>query len=291
MEQVGRQIKSCRCSPQRWLSNLTTKSHIYESTMASATAVVINHQSKAYKKQALELLRISFKIISVDAIRKSHAHFNYDFTMPLHLLTNVNEALMDERQGAILKLAPFLEGCSRIVLKCERHDKRPRIVDRVLLREIDANPALNSKENRRPITIKNGNVQREEDEGCVGLKKSSVVLPDEFTCGCGFGENVFEEICQCMQGHLFCKQCVLLHFQEQVFGLLIRPLQRYLVDTTTQEGMSLKESVEKYSCLCAVMMIMIGGLNSWSIFDLVRRSALPNTTTPILWSIISICKC
>ena len=79
------------------------------------------------------------------------------------------------------------------------------------MEEVDAIPGLNCKENRQQQ--QQAHIQEEQD------KKEQPPLVPGLECGCCYGDFAFEELCQCDEAHLFCKECISTHVTEQIFGL------------------------------------------------------------------------
>ena len=174
-------------------------------------------RSKTYKRQSLELLKYTFRRISVKAIRTAFEHYMFAFIPTFKVLSSI-QTLFDHSNEeepflqAVLGTAPFLESVDRIIIKNNRDVKRrPRITDNTLIQELDTIPEMNEKENY-PETI---NILDDDDYNNDAPKAKEL----DVECGCCYGDFAFEDLCQCMDGHLFCPDCIRMHVEEQLFGL------------------------------------------------------------------------
>lgn len=194
------------------LSRRLGRSDLSLSTMIPAPAT-------KYKNQGLELLKYSFPRFSVKAIGIVFRNADFDFRASFESLAavrdrflglNDNEVINDETLH-LEKLAPALVGVTDIIIKRDRQTKRrPRPTDPNLLAAIDNIPELNQKENRDPNLV----VDLTYDDDDDALIKETF----EYECGCCFGEYPFDDMCACRNGHMFCKDCLRGHIEEEVFG-------------------------------------------------------------------------
>jgi hypothetical protein len=172
-------------------------------------------RTNAYKNQAMQQLKFTFRRLSVEAIQLSFENSKFHFTSAFRILSTVNasehEDQVDQRVR-ILNNAPFLVSVDRVFLKGPRKIKPSRIVDKTLMEEVDAIPELNCKENRQQQQ------QTQIQEALDKKQKEQPPVPG-LECGCCYGEFAFEELGQCEDAHLFCKACIKAHVTEQIFGL------------------------------------------------------------------------
>jgi TRIAD3 protein (E3 ubiquitin-protein ligase RNF216) len=76
--------------------------------------------------------------------------------------------------------------------------------------EVDAISEMNSKENRPR------NIEARVEDKKIGAKEA--LMKETLECGCCYGDIIFDDMCQCDEGHLFCKTCIQHYVEEQVFG-------------------------------------------------------------------------
>ena len=183
------------------------------------------HQAGAngYNKEAMIILRNSFPLISVDAIRRTYESSRNSFTAAFRTLSSIQDSIHEQnderkRRKRILELAPFLKDVKRIDLKSERKAQAHRPNNPTLTAELDAIPEMNTKENR-PIQAESG-----RDDESHEIKKA----PPESSCVCACcfdDECRFETMCHCTEGHLVCSDCLRHYVEEQIDGKGVGHLQ------------------------------------------------------------------
>jgi hypothetical protein len=175
-------------------------------------------RTNEYKKESIALLKHTFPRVSVDAIRRvfqSHPSFPDAYRI-LHSINDViiedngNERRMSRR---ILLLAPCLKDKKKIkiVLKTDRKASTTQSpTEPTLVAELEAIPEMCSKENR-PINAK--------EKVVVEAATKKVAPEPTLVCTCCFDDEcLFQDMCQCDEGHLVCKECLRHYVEEQLDG-------------------------------------------------------------------------
>lgn len=161
--------------------------------------------SYAYRGQCLELLENEFPMVSVKDIRYLASKFNYHYAPTRKWL----EDKVIEAHRSNKPTSPPSNGIR--LLKSRR---RQRTVDSFhllvpeLQKEIDFIKKYKmdeAEEKDRKIAFILNEKQYEEE----GQK---------IECGCCYGEATFEDMIQCLDGHLFCIDCLRNYAKEAVFG-------------------------------------------------------------------------
>lgn len=172
-------------------------------------------RTNAYKKESLAILKLTFPRVSVDAIRRvfqSHTSFPAAY----RILYSINDCITEDNDNErrmrrrILLLAPCLEDTKKIVLKTNRKGSTTHSpTEPTLLAELETIPEMSNKENR-PINAKEKVVVE------VETKKAS---EQTLVCACCFDDEcLFENMCQCDEGHLVCTECLRHYVEEQLDG-------------------------------------------------------------------------
>jgi len=203
---------------------MKTRSAVAKSRAAAAAVVpaLQNPRTHAYKQQSMALLKDTFPRLSVAVIHQAFKHRQHSFTDTYRILLPINDYVNEENDKEqlknILKVAPFLKDTERIVLKSERKIFMRRSSDPTLLVEIDEIPEINTKETR-PIVTATEEQRAKDDEIRVAAEPG-------FVCACCFDDEVlFEDLCQCNEGHLVCSTCLCHYTNEQLDGKGVAQLQ------------------------------------------------------------------
>ena len=177
----------------------------------------------SYFRQCETLLRNEFQRVSVNDIRKVLHMCNGHYAPARKLL---EEALLDmnQNQGTKAQVVNVVQKNTSPTTSSANPPKKfiihrllaskrglTKITDKVcneLQLEIDfvKKQAMLNEEKKNAIYASYINKQQYLDEG------------ELIECGCCFGEFPFEEIVQCSDGHLFCKECLHGYAKEIIFG-------------------------------------------------------------------------
>ena len=205
-----------------------------------------------YSLQCETLLRNEFQRVSVHDIRQALCMFNNHYA-PAHKL--LEESLLDLKRTKNSTPPPPQNDTPSSTQKKKfsisrlLSNKRSRMkiigdIEPELMREIDfvKEQAKLGEEKKNAIYAAHLNKQQYIDEG------------ELIECGCCFGEFPFEEIVQCSDGHLFCKECLHGYAKEIIFGSAMTSVKLVCMGEDCDQSFPYnqlekcltKEEIEKY---------------------------------------------
>ena len=170
--------------------------------------------SSVYYNQCHSLLKNEFQRVSVLDIKKAMGICNKHYAPTRKLLEQALLALhKHDKSPQDKSLSSGGTQSQNFTITRLLASKRPKIyvsslVDNELQLEIDfvKKQAMLEEEKKNAIYAAHLNEQQYKDEGQL------------IECGCCFGEFPFEEVVQCSDGHLFCKECLRGYAKEIIFG-------------------------------------------------------------------------
>ena len=182
-----------------------------------------------YNRQCEALLKNEFQRVSVNDIRKVLGMCNGHYAPARKLL---EEALLDINQN---QRGKSLQSTKEQVVNVMQKNTSPTTSSPNPSKKFTIHRLLASKRGLRKITdnicnelqleidfVKKQAMLNEEKKNAIyasHINKQQYVDEGELIeCGCCFGEFPFEEIVQCSDGHLFCKECLHGYAKEIIFG-------------------------------------------------------------------------
>ncbi|XP_046848260.1 E3 ubiquitin-protein ligase RNF216-like [Xenia sp. Carnegie-2017] len=165
-------------------------------------------ESCLYIDQCEKILCNNFKSISVKDIRRAmrlccsrYAPTHKILEDALLAMNDNSESITQRARGRKFFITKLITG--KRPLKSIAQPIEPN-----LQLELDfvKKKRLLDEERKNAIMAENLNKQQYIDEG------------EEIECGCCFGDFAFEDIVQCSDGHLFCKECLRGYAKEIIFG-------------------------------------------------------------------------
>lgn len=180
--------------------------------------------SPQYKEQVMLLLQINFPYIKVADIKSmlSDPKFNYHYTLILRHL----EKLLEVDANIIGVNDKNFHTLEMVMKKTSKLEELKIRIKKGKLSHI--NNYFDLLDNLDPIlfdeltVIKQQKVKKSiENDRQMALKLNEEIAIEEGTlieCGCCYSEYCFEQMAQCSEGHLFCKECISRYVENTVFG-------------------------------------------------------------------------
>jgi TRIAD3 protein (E3 ubiquitin-protein ligase RNF216) len=224
-----------------------------------------------YTRQCETLLRNEFQRVSVNDIRQALSMCNHHYAPARKLIeeallnTNPNQrgkspqitmyqsvnVVQKSHSPSTSPTTPNATTKNKFTICRLLANKRPqmRIMENFcseLQLEIDfvKKQTMLNEEKKNAIYAAQLNKQQYEDEG------------ELIECGCCFGEFPFEEIVQCSDGHLFCKECLHGYAKEIIFGSAMASAKLSCMQEDCDrtypynqlEKCLTKDEIDKYQC-------------------------------------------
>eukprot|EP00112_Aurelia_sp_Birch-Aquarium-sp1_P024652 Seg788.8 transcript_id=Seg788.8/GoldUCD/mRNA.D3Y31 product="E3 ubiquitin-protein ligase RNF216" protein_id=Seg788.8/GoldUCD/D3Y31 len=153
--------------------------------------------NKEYADQCLSLLANAFNKVSMQDIRYA---LSQNYGRYARTFKYLNERIKENREGNGKKLT-FMKGLrSKRYVSSELHRTLKKEAHFLIDFEKKQSEA---QDHTLALSL---NEQQYEEEGQL------------IECGCCYGEAVFEEMIQCIEGHLFCSECLKRYANESIFG-------------------------------------------------------------------------
>lgn len=187
-----------------------------------------NPVSFTYKEQCLDLLKNEFRRIYLADIRTAMRKYNFHYAPSRKCLEDSLLALgcslssdssgsdTNSKNSSMIPAPCVNTSSSTIPIRKLMGHKRglvsPHIeLEKELLMEIEfvKKQKMLKEEKKDEIYAMHLNEEQYETEGQL------------IECGCCFGEFPFEDIVQCSDAHLFCRQCLQSYAKEVIFGSAI----------------------------------------------------------------------
>lgn len=190
-----------------------------------------SHVSRTYALQCLQLLQNDFRMIPVKYIRMGLARFRNHYAPSRSYLQEQLRVSMDFSATATSTTTSAPQGTNTTVpvtnstddlgfsqppkirlLKCGRSPVFSYLyrsdLDEELQRELEfvKKYELSKTEEKDRILALTINDKQYEEEG------------QKIECGCCYGDVAFEDMVQCLEGHLFCASCLMNYAKEAAFG-------------------------------------------------------------------------
>ncbi|XP_028409596.1 E3 ubiquitin-protein ligase RNF216-like [Dendronephthya gigantea] len=204
-----------------------TKSDLQPPSLSAETTKHVNYFTEyskmvsfTFKVQCEKLLKNDFRRVFVADIRKAMAMYNGHYA-PARKLLEESLLAMNENSAAKCISSNTLPSSNSTLVEAQKKfaisrllgTKRPlkgTLVDIIpeLKLEMDffKRQVVLNEEKKNAIYAAYLNEQQYKDEG------------ELIECGCCFGEFPFEEIVQCSEGHLFCRECLQGYAKQVIFG-------------------------------------------------------------------------
>ncbi|XP_047143173.1 E3 ubiquitin-protein ligase RNF216 isoform X2 [Hydra vulgaris] len=182
--------KCDKIKPQKQLTNLLQSNSCIQSTPEICTT----SSATEYNRQSIQKLQNMFSYISTAAIRNI---FYGEGRSSFALTYNLIMCEITEIKGGKKSVS---DSMLRSFLKNKRKSISMPFVHPQLEKEIPANLVKHPSESTIDVPVCNQNYE------------------ETVECSCCYDDANFEEMIQCLEGHLFCKNCLRQYSNEAVYG-------------------------------------------------------------------------
>ena len=210
--------------------------------------------SFTYKEQCLDLLKNEFRKIYLADIRTAMRKYNFHYAPSRKCLEDsllaLGCSLSSDSSGSDTNLknsspmipAPCVNtSSSTIPIRKLMGQKRGLVsplieLEKELLMEIEfvKKQKMLKEEKKDEIYAMHLNEEQYETEGQL------------IECGCCFGEFPFEDIVQCSDAHLFCRQCLQSYAKEVIFGSAIATAKLHCMSDGCTKPFPLQSAEEMF---------------------------------------------
>lgn len=168
---------------------------------SSSSTITSSMNNFLYKQQAIILLQNSFPKVSTRVLRKAFSDSTNKYTKAFDIIEGELKSISSgEKKAEETIIVSFMKG-KRNTIKIS--ELCPALADEI-----------KAMEERRKEEIEKG-----DRETASALNSEQYDEEGQFIeCGCCYNEVAFDDMIQCLDGHLFCTTCLQSYSKEAVYG-------------------------------------------------------------------------
>ncbi|XP_078463615.1 E3 ubiquitin-protein ligase RNF216 isoform X2 [Lampetra planeri] len=184
-----------------------------------------NMQDAAYQLQAVELLRHDFPVLMVVDLRTTLRRLKHRYALTRLVLSKAVKSWLDNggkshssRGKREVIPVSFHEGSLQLAVNLRILERRRRSEGSASHVQEPLHPELLKELQFFEAKMRQQNEHADLQLAMLVNEQQYKEEQQAIECGCCFAAVPFEEMTQCLDGHLFCKDCLVRYAQEAVYG-------------------------------------------------------------------------